>query len=58
VVEGVVVYINDSITVRTARTVSASKGRDMPFGGEDAVFSLDRAANAVCADLQRSLRCA
>jgi hypothetical protein len=56
VVGGAVVYIKDSITMRTANTVSASKGRDIPFGGEDAVFSLDRAPNNACADLQRALK--
>lgn len=55
VVGGVVVHINDSITMRTASTVNASKGRDLPFGGEDAVFSLDRAPNAACADLRKTL---
>lgn len=56
VVGGVVVYINDSITMRTASSVSASAGRDKTFGGEDAVFSLDRAPDAACADLQKALK--
>jgi hypothetical protein len=56
VVGGMVVYIRESITMRTAATVSASQGRYMPFGGEDAVFSLDRAPDAACADLHKALR--
>lgn len=56
VVGGMVVYINDSITMRTANSVSGSKGRDMKFGGEDAVFSLDRAPDDACADLQKALK--
>ncbi len=56
VVGGAVVYINDSITMRTASTVSASTGRDVTFGGEDAVFSLDRAPKAACADLHAALK--
>lgn len=56
VVGGVVVYINDNITMRTSARVSGNEGRDMTFGGEDAVFSLDRTSNAACADLQKALR--
>lgn len=51
---GVVVYINDSITMRTSGQVSGNEGRDMKFGGEDAVFSLDRMPAAACADLQKA----
>lgn len=56
VVGGMVVYVNDSIIMRTANSVISSKGRDMMFGGEDAVFSLDRAPDSACADLQKALK--
>ena len=53
---GMVVYVGDTISMRTSLRVSGNSGRYIKFGGEDGVFSLHRAPNAACADLPRALK--